>query len=165
MVLHKNEINQVYLKALETIKSFINVRNCYYAKGTSVNWAAVTFLWSSVQFIGKLDSNKPRKMFYVKESHAFSCHDFFKEFSWFSQFGTIIILETLPDGPIIYECKIFMTEQNVAGVLSPKLMLSAFIQFRPSLQIHTQKILVRVSYLAWVQEHTQWFWMERFLKR
>lgn len=72
-------------------------------------------------------------------------------------------LHTLPDGLSIYECKIFVMEQKVAGVLSSKLILPAVIWFKASLWIHIQKFLSSVSYSAWVRDPTKWIWIERFL--
>lgn len=97
-------------------------------------------------------------MFSVKESHTFSLHDFLKNFydpsSWGLPSSSRLFQMVSAWNSSKYECKIFVTEQ-VAGVLSPKLMLPAVIRFRPSLQIQTQKILARVSYPARVKDHTQ----------
>lgn len=57
----------------------------------------------------------------------------------------------------IYDYEIFVTEQ-VAGVLSPMLLLPAVIWFRPSLQIHTPKILVFHILPEWETTHNESGW-------
>lgn len=60
----------------------------------------------------EIDSNK-QIMLYVNESQAFSFHDFFLRIFMTLAVG-VKIFKTLPDSPSIYECKIFVREQNLA---------------------------------------------------